>query len=437
MLKRFNHFGEWSIIVFGLAFFVFLYPLTKPFPYSDDWIYIGPVLESRLTLDFLMSAHNDHRIPIQKALHFFVLGLTGGDFRPLIALNVFCAAVSSYLWILISRRLGSSSPLVEVSIPMYTLAWGFNTVSWAFSFQFVSSFLFSSLAILLWVRNIQSKLNEYWLIFAAIAILAFCGANGLLLSILLGCGVALSLFFADRAAFDKPSNKAAFFAWCFLIVALLLNFESSAASKSSGVSVETYLRFFVGLSGGWLGVFATKLDYIKLVLSAIVVFLPIYFLIGRFNSYGFFYTADLPLATFTLSTVVVLIVVTISRAASQPWWPGLELHYGFLSIGLPVCALVSINRLASGWVKRFLCILFFMVGAFAYSSNYIWRITAAGVEFHNSLRISADLLSGVSEKEIARASVREFYWVSGDEAEKSISDGILLLRRLPFWSQSK
>jgi len=88
-------------------------------------------------------------------------------------------------------------------------------------------------------------------------------------------------------------------------------------------------------------------------------------------------------------------------------------------------------------VKIFLSTLFFVVGGLAYSSNCIWRITAAGVEYRNSLRISSDLLTGVSEREIAKAYVREFYWVSGAEAEESISNGILLLRRLPFWSQSK
>lgn len=435
MLKSGGRVGEWSIILFGLAFLVFIYPLTKPFPYSDDWIYINPLVESGLSMDFLFSAHNDHRIPLQKALHVFLLNVTGGDFRPLIALNVLCIAIASLAWITVVRLLGPSSPLVEFSIPLFTLGLGFNTVWWAFSFQFVSSFLFSSIAVLFWVRCVKYKTNVYWTVYAAIALLALCGANGLLLSLLLGGGVTVSLVVANRVALTSVFNMVALLVWLTIIVLLLLGFQSSAASKVSGVSFDGYLNFFVGISSSWLGVFATKLYLIKLVLFVLFLFLPFYFLIKALIAEGVFFTAGFPLAIFSLCSVAILVVVTASRAASQPWWPGLELHYGFLAIGIPICALIIVNHFTVNLVRVFFLTLYVLVGVVSYSSNFIWRLAAAQDGYSNLVRTSSDLLSGISEYEIAKNSIKEFYWISGEVVEKSIGSGITQLRMLRFWSK--
>lgn len=429
--------GEWSVVLFGLVFFVFIYPLTKPFPYSDDWIYISPLVGSGLSFDFIFSAHNDHRIPLQKVFHVYLLNITGGDFRPLVAVNVLGIAMGSYAWIIVARLLGPSSPLVEFSIPLYTLALGFNTVSWAFQFQFVSSFLFSSIAVVLWIRCIKYKLGGYWKAFSAMALLAVCGANGLLLSLILGVGLTASLIGKNRVALCSMSNLLSLLVWLTVVVALLLGFESSAASKSSGVSFEGYLNFFAGISSSWLGVSATKVDFVRLVLAFIFVLLPFWLLLKRLIADGVYTSAEFPLAVFMLGSVVILVIVTISRAASQPWWPGLELHYGFLAVGIPVSAVVITNHLAVSLARVFVLTFYMVVGVVSYSSNFSWRLSASQDEYSKSVRTASDLLSGVSGHEIAKNSIKEFYWISDERAVSSIENGISELRKLRFWNKSQ
>ena len=71
-----------------------------------------------------------------------------------------------------------------------------------------------------------------------------------------------------------------------------------------------------------------------------------------------------------LGSVAILVIVTISRAASQPWWPGFELHYGFLAVGIPVSAVVITNHLAVSLARVFVLTFYMVVGVVSYSSNF-------------------------------------------------------------------
>ena len=115
------------------------------------------------------------------------------------------------------------------------------------------------------------------------ALLAVCGANGLLLSLILGVGLTASLIGKNRVALCSMSNLLSLLVWLTVVVALLLGFESSAASKSSGVSFEGYLNFFAGISHSWLGVSATKVDFVRLVLAFIFVLLPFWLFSKKAN----------------------------------------------------------------------------------------------------------------------------------------------------------
>lgn len=71
------------------VFFLLMFPLLKPYPFSDDWSYLEALSGGgALSLKWLFGLHNDHRIPIQKLLHYLLLKLTGGDFRALMLLKL-------------------------------------------------------------------------------------------------------------------------------------------------------------------------------------------------------------------------------------------------------------------------------------------------------------------------------------------------------------
>ena len=103
-MRKFITDGNTGVMTAVILFFVLQYPLVKPFPYSDDWIYI-PRLITHVTSAFswFFALHNDHRIPLQKIMQLGLLKLSGGDFRILIAFNVITVAATSICWIMFSR----------------------------------------------------------------------------------------------------------------------------------------------------------------------------------------------------------------------------------------------------------------------------------------------------------------------------------------------
>src|SRR5262245_44931221 len=165
------------------VFVLLMLPLLRPYPFSDDWSYMEVLPQgSQLTLKWVFGLHNDHRIPVQKLLHYVLLKLSGGDFRVLMLLNVVFASVAAWCWIRIAQMLRNErAALSDAIVPLILLSGGFNAVSWGFSFVFVSSVTFVSAAAWAVVSYLRGRLSygvEYG--FLLLTLCAWCGANGII-----------------------------------------------------------------------------------------------------------------------------------------------------------------------------------------------------------------------------------------------------------------
>jgi hypothetical protein len=111
------------------------------------------------------------------------------------------------------------------------MGWGFNTVSWGFSFQFVSGILFASLACYYWVKNASHNKFDSSLIFLSLILASLCGVNGLIASLVLGSGFSfISVYFKNY----KKRNVISFFIWFLVCFINLIGVVKSAYSLNEG-----------------------------------------------------------------------------------------------------------------------------------------------------------------------------------------------------------
>lgn len=433
--------GRTGILLATLVFFVLLYPLTKPFPYSDDWSYIG-FLANPWSFDtsWLFSLHNDHRIPLQKFFHLVLLNLTGGDFRILIAANVMVIAATSICWVMMSRLILNEQSWAEWIVPGVLLGFGFNTVAWGFSFQFLSGLFFLALANLLWVRSVLTERNNLGGgAYLSLTLCALCGGNGLITSTIVGFGF-LCAFFSRGFRRSSLAVRFCFLLWGITILVVWLGWTSSPATEVQANNQEEYAFFAIGMLKSWLGIFAINSSFFKTLFAIFVLIIALggsillMLRIKRNNSSYCSPLIVLPVFLSALQAVVMIIAVSYSRAGVQPWSPGLELHYGYLVTALPLSAWIVILILSKGALRNFLLGAFVLIVGAAYLINAGWRIKAAQDEYRRGTVVVADIVSTLSASVVAQRHIKEFYFIEGEQAEIAVSKGLVSLRETRFWS---
>lgn len=444
-MRKFLVDGRTGVMITALLFFVLLYPLTKPFPYSDDWSYIYYlVTPGSFDLSWVFSLHNDHRIPLQKILHLGLLKLSGGDFRILIAANVIVIAVTSICWIMLSRFIKKDSSWSEWLVPGVLLGFGFNTVVWGFNFQFLSALFFLSLANLLWVKSVCTDRNNFGgEAFLALTLCAWCGGNGLITSTIVGSGFLGAIIFTRGLRGLSWKIWSSLLVWGVTILVIWMTWKGSSATEVMVNNPEQYVHFGLEMVKSWFGIFAIENAALKTVFASVVLLIALggsFLLILRTKTEDPSYLLTLnilPVFLSALQAVAMIIVIAYSRAGAQPWWPGLELHYGYLVTALPLSAWIVILMLPKGLLRHVSLGTLVLIIGVAYVTNAGWRIHAAQNEYRRGSAVVADIISPMSAADVTHRHIREFYWVEGAQAETAVSNGLTLLRGTTFWTQRK
>ncbi len=427
-----------GVLITTLLFFILLYPLTKPFPYSDDWSYVYYLATpNSLNISWLFELHNDHRIPLQKILHIGLLHLTGGDFRILIAANVMVISATSLCWITYSRFILNEKSWSEWLVPALLLSFGFNTVAWSFSFQFLSALFFLAWANLLWARSVLSgQKNLGGSAYLALTLCAFCGGNGLITSTIVGSGFLCAIVFGKGVRWLSSSARACLVTWVAAILVIWLGWTSSSATEVKTNDTQQYFHFALQMLKSWLGLFAMNSSFFKTLFASFVLAVALgggFLLILRAKLHNYSPLIVLPVFLSALQTFLTIIAISYARAGVQPWWPGLELHYGYLATALPLSAWVVILFLPKGLMRNLLLGIFFVVIGVAYLINADWRIRAAQNEYLRGTSASKDIVSSMSAEDVANRHLKEFYWLEGKQAEIAVSNGLIYLRQTRFW----
>lgn len=429
--------GRNLAILLLVIFFLLLYPNLKTFPYSDDWSYLSYLSNNDLfNIDYLFSQHNDHRIPLQKILHLMLLKFSGGDFRVLIGLNAFTVFFISLIWISIYKFFNDNC-VIETIFPLVAFSYGFNSVNWGFSFQFVSSVFFASLCLLLWLHYLDSKKKVLVSVFISLIALSLSGGNGLILSTILGCYFCIFIFFRDRGVYFEKlflylKIKFIILLWFVSILFIWFTLKKSSATMQTSSDLLVYFDFFVHSISAYFGLllsFYTK-SLICLGIVVVVLSCAIFLLLYIRNSNFLLKNRIESIFVFLTSNIVLLLGITISRASFQNWSSGLELHYGFLSIPIIFCFVTLFSLLRT----KKLLYLVLIFSLYSYSFNYSWRMRMQH-ETNLVLTQCYNLIISKSEPNISlsKKCIGEFNWKSSPDDILDISKKIDKLRLLPFY----
>jgi hypothetical protein len=437
-----RNYGVASSVI--LAIFVmsaFVLPMVKPYPYADDWSYIKYVIAPGFPdLGWLFSLHNDHRIPIQKLLHVTLLKLSGLDFRVLVALNYVCSVVTALAWVSAARLVNGRKSVSDVVPCLLVLALGFNSVIWAFSFQFVLSTMFVSISVWLIVKFwLASSKNIAALIILALVATAWSGGNGALCAMVLLFGY--SYFLRNYIICWKV-----FISLILLIISLffiIFSYDSSPASQVVP-DLNKFIVFILEFSKAWMGIFAITFPSIKLAFVFLILVATIllafkeskYRYLDKYKAAITFDKIIMLVFLILIMTTTLISVIAYSRAGSHPWWPGLELHYGYIALLIPLSCWLLVSASPICAMRKYVCILFILVSFVSYVVNATWRISSLRKEFAETSSSIYDLNSIEAPDIVAKRHFKSMYW--GDVSNiSSLASGILLLREQGIWKSIK
>jgi len=185
-------FAVWSTMLVGTLAFVDRYGSNVPS--WDGWDMV-PTLTGHqpVTVDWLWSQHNEHRVPVPRLLLLGLHRLTGINFRTPMFFNVLVTGALALAMILVARRLRGAASYTDAFFPLIFLHWGQATnLIWGWQLQFYVSMALSGVALLLIAQSgPQLRLRNAALLGVCLILLPLSGANGLVLAppmaLWLGC----------------------------------------------------------------------------------------------------------------------------------------------------------------------------------------------------------------------------------------------------------
>lgn len=181
--RRFDAVVVWLVWVGMTAgAFALVVVFGRNVPHLDDWGVIPQLTGNEpITLGWLWSAHNEHRIPVPRLLMLAAFRLAGGDFRAGMFLDAGLLALLAAALVVAARAVRGKTSLADAFFPIALLNWGHSdNLLWFWQVGFVVATVIAGLLLALVVGR-GAKLRSIDVILAGLLLLALplSGANGL------------------------------------------------------------------------------------------------------------------------------------------------------------------------------------------------------------------------------------------------------------------
>jgi hypothetical protein len=179
--------GLWAICTLVATVFVWRYGVW--YPKQDDWAILGMVTgEQPLTPAWLWSQHNEHRIVLPRLVFYALYNLTGADFRSTTLFNLACLAAVAAGMISTLRRLRGYTSYADGFFPLVLMHLGLAALQWGFQVQFTLTTVIIVVLYLVVIREETPSRRAALTVGCGMLLLTLCGANGLLLAVVLAVG---------------------------------------------------------------------------------------------------------------------------------------------------------------------------------------------------------------------------------------------------------
>ncbi len=194
--------GAWAIwACLSLAGIGFVAVYSLRFPFGDEWQWIGKATgDEPLTLSWLWSQHNEHRMFLPRLIYLGLGALSGFDFRAGAFFNVLVLSSLSLAMMTSVCVLRGKTRLYDAFFPLLLLHWGqAENLIWGFQLNFVTAVFLEGLILLMVLRcGNRVSLRSFTLVAVCLVLLGlmrdvwtgFPPAYGVLAVVCLGMQVA-------------------------------------------------------------------------------------------------------------------------------------------------------------------------------------------------------------------------------------------------------
>lgn len=172
--------GAWALSSLALLFFVAIFSI--PFPFGDEWEWLGRVTgKEPITLAWLWSQHNEHRMFLPRLIYLGLGKLTGYDFQAGSFFNILILSALSAAMILTARKIRGKTMIYDMFFPFLLLHFGqAENLIWGFQLNFITAVVLEGIVLLTVVRcNQQTGIRPYLLTTVCLLLLGCCGTYGL------------------------------------------------------------------------------------------------------------------------------------------------------------------------------------------------------------------------------------------------------------------
>jgi hypothetical protein len=416
------------------AFCALMLPISKSFPFTDDWAYVSvdaPQWSTLLQWAFL--PHNEHFIPLIKLAQYGVLNLSGFDFRALIALNVLVGVVGTFAALDVARTYRGFSRLGDLMLPLLLLNLGFGLFNWGFSGQFVLSVSALMLFLALFCR--AAAADDPWLLVAALAplgIATLSGLNGLAVALLLAGGVTAAAWAGGAGRVGRMVRWGGA-GTVLALAALYVATRAPQVAPAAGADVERIASwaFHMLKSSFVLRAIPPGNEWRSWLVGALLLSALAVAAVATWHALR---ARRIPLDDAAVHVafgahLVLAGVIIAGRSGGGPWSGGLEMHYGYLLAPLVVLGWIVLSRVLPrlpGLALGGVLVVLYADAAWAGAAWRMDHLRGIRATFEEVLR---DLRGDVPPSEITARHMKELFYIDTPEFRAMVERDILRLRQ--------
>jgi len=215
----------WTLwFVMTVSTVVFVRQFGSNVPSWDDWDMVPTMTGNQpITLDWLWSQHNEHRMPLPRIILLLWTYFFGCDFRAGMYLNVVLLSLLAFAMIVCARRLRGRLCFADGIFPIAFLHWG-HAANFLWSWQINQELpvIISGAFLLVVIREKrQFNLKSIFLIGICLLSLPLCCANGVAIVPALILWLLYVVFFPGHSQ-ALPAGRHSFLILAFVLTGLLL-----------------------------------------------------------------------------------------------------------------------------------------------------------------------------------------------------------------------
>lgn len=435
-LARFAPLLVWGALIVCVAFSaITICHDGKRYPCADDWDEVPALTGATpITLSYLWSQHNEHRIFVPRLIMLTTLRLSHADYRAPVLFDLAALGLLAAAMILTARKLRGRTRYADALFALLLLLPLQGGLLWSFQVQFVSSSLTLGALLLVAARG-ERPLSPACAAVAGggLIVAPLCGANGLVMVPPIAAWLIVRAVTQLRAAEPKAKRGGLVLATLTAAALALSLFYFHGYDQPTdhdwphaGVAQTTLVSVRALASG--LGYWAAQLywPWTGIAVTALVLASAI-LLARRWRADP----AERPriLGLLALLAAVVCVAVGVGWGrAGRGWEPGLESHYSSSEL-LPLCVVYFVweiygPRSASRVLLPTLCLAVAIVCGQAAFVRAQWSEHPAP----ERVQLEGDLRRDMTAEELVARNILPLHGADTPGAREQVVAGVRLLR---------